>query len=194
MPDEPEVKGLLALLLLSEARRPARTAADGSLVLLPDQDRSLWDRELITEGHELVRACLRRNQPGPCQIQAAINAVHTNAMSPDETDWAQIIALYDQLLVWTPTPVVALNRAVALAQLEGPVAGLEAIDDLELEAYHPYHAVRADLLGRLGREDEARDAYETAMALTDNEAERDSLRDQRERIGAAAPGDVSGSD
>ena len=146
MPDEPEVKGLLALLLLSEARRPARTAADGSLVLLPDQDRSLWDRELIAEGHELVRACLRRNQPGPYQIQAAINAVHTDAASAEETDWAQIIALYDQLLVWTPTPVVALNRAVAVAQVDGPEAGLEAIDDLELEEYHPYHAVRADLL------------------------------------------------
>ena len=147
MPDEPEVKGLLALLLLSEARRPARTAADGSLVLLPDQDRSLWDQELIAEGHELVRACLRRNQPGPYQIQAAINAVHTDAASAEETDWAQILALYDQLLVWTPTPVVALNRAVALAQVDGAAAGLEAIDDLELEAYHPYHAVRADLLG-----------------------------------------------
>ena len=183
MPDEPEVKGLLALLLLSEARRPARTAADGSLVLLPDQDRSLWDQGLIAEGHDIVRACLRRNHPGPYQIQAAINAVHTDAASAEETDWAQILALYDQLLVWTPTPVVALNRAVALAQLEGPAAGLEAIGDLGLDAYHPYHAVRADLLGRLGREDEARDAYETAIALTDNEAEQDSLRHQRDRLG-----------
>ena len=176
------MKGLLALLLLSEARRPARTAADGSLVLLPDQDRSLWDQGLIAEGHDLVRACLRRNQPGPYQIQAAINAVHTDAASPEETEWTQILALYDQLLAWTPTPVVALNRAVALAQVAGPAAGLEAIEDLELEAYHPYHSVRADLLGRLGREDEARDVYETAIALTDNEAERDSLRRQRERL------------
>ena len=183
MPDEPEVKGLLALLLLSEARRPARTAADGSLVLLPDQDRSLWDRELIAEGHELVRACLRRNHPGPYQIQAAINAVHTDAASAEETDWAQIVALYDQLLVWAPTPVVALNRAVALAQVDGAEAGLEAIDDLELEAYHPYHAVRADLLTRLGREDDARDAYDAAIRLTDNEAERDSLRHRRELLG-----------
>jgi RNA polymerase sigma-70 factor (ECF subfamily) len=183
MPDEPEVKGLLALLLLSEARRPARTATDGSLVLLPDQDRSLWDREQIAEGHELVRACLRRNHPGPYQIQAAINAVHTDAASAEGTDWAQIIALYDQLLVWTPTPVVALNRAFALAQVDGAEAGLEAIDDLELDAYHPYHAVRADLLTRLGRDNDARDAYDAAIRLTDNEAEQDSLRHRRELLG-----------
>ena len=181
MPDEPEVKGLLALLLLSEARRPARTAADGSLVLLPDQDRSLWDRELIAEGHELVRACLRRNQPGPYQIQAAINAVHTDAATADETDWAQIIALYDQLLVWTPTPVVALNRAVAVAQVDGPEAGLEAIDDLELEAYHPYHAVRADLLATSRPRRRGAGRVRRRDRLTDNEAERDSLRHRRER-------------
>jgi RNA polymerase sigma-70 factor (ECF subfamily) len=181
MPDEPEVKGLLALLLLSEARRPARETADGSLVLLPDQDRSLWDRELIADGHELVRACLRRNQPGPYQLQAAINAVHTDATSAAETDWAQIIALYDQLLVWTPTPVVALNRAVAVAQVDGAQVGLDAIEALPLDDYYPYHAARADLLAQLGRDDEARDAYDAAVRLTDNEAERASLRQQRAR-------------
>jgi RNA polymerase sigma-70 factor (ECF subfamily) len=185
MPDEPEVKGLSALLLLSEARRPARTAGDGSIVLLPDQDRSLWDRELIAEGHALVRACLRRNQPGPYQLQAAINAVHTDAASAEETDWAQIIALYDQLLVWTPTPVVALNRAVAVAQVEGPQAGLDAMDGLQLEGYYAYHAARADLLTRLYRDDEARDAYEAAIRLTDNDAEQRHLGRKRVGLGSS---------
>ena len=183
MPDEPEVKGLLALLLLSEARRPARTTADGSLVLMPDQDRSLWDRELIAEGHELVRSCLRRNQPGPYQLQAAINAVHTDAASAEETDWAQIIALYDQLLAWTPTPVVALNRAVAIAQLDGPRAGLAAMDGLQLDEYYAYHAARADLLARIGSADEAREAYEAAIRLTDNDAEQRHLRGRRDGLG-----------
>ena len=183
MPDEPEVKGLLALLLLSEARRPARTTADGSLVLMPDQDRSLWDQELIAEGHELVRSCLRRNQPGPYQLQAAINAVHTDAASAEETDWAQIIALYDQLLAWTPTPVVALNRAVAIAQLDGPRAGLAAMDGLQLDEYYAYHAARADLLARIGSAEEAREAYEAAIRLTDNDAEQRHLRGRRDGLG-----------
>ena len=181
MPDEPEVTGLLALLLLLESRRPARIAADGSLVLLSDQERSLWNQALIAEGHALVRACLRRNQPGPYQIQAAISAVHTDAATAEDTDWAQILALYDQLFVVAPTPIVALNRAVARAEVEGPKAGLEAIEELDLDGYHPYHAARAELLGRLGREDEARAAYDIAIRLTDNEAERLILRRQRDR-------------
>ena len=184
MPDEPEVTGLLALILLSEARRPARTAPDGSLVLLPDQDRSLWDRALIEDGHALVRQLLRRDQPGPYQIQAAINAVHTDAASADETDWSQILALYDQLLAFTPTPIVELNRAVALAQVEGPASGLEAIGQLALHTYHPYHATRADFLARLGRDAEAREAYDTAIELTENEAERQALRRRRDDSGA----------
>jgi RNA polymerase sigma-70 factor (ECF subfamily) len=174
MPDEPEARGLLALLLLTAARRPARTAADGSLVRLPDQDRGRWDRALIAEGQDLVRACLRRNQPGPYQIQAAINAVHGDARRAADTDWRQIVALYDQLMAYSPTPVVALNRAVAVAEVEGPDAGLAAVEDLrgELDGYQMLHAIRADLLARAGRAGEAAEAYRTAIALTDNVAER----------------------
>jgi RNA polymerase sigma-70 factor (ECF subfamily) len=155
MPDEGEAQGLLALLLLTEARRPARAAADGALVRLGDQDRSLWDDALIGEGHALVRACLRRNMPGPYQIQAAIAAVHADATTADATDWSQIVQLYDQLLVFMPTPIVALNRAIAVAELDGPAAALAIIDDLDLDLdldrYHLYHAARADLLERLGQ-------------------------------------------
>ena len=174
MPDEPEAVGLLALLLLTASRRPARTAPDGSLVLLPDQDRSLWDAALVAEGQDLVRACLRRNRPGPYQVQAAIAAVHSDAATAAATDWSQIVTLYDQLTVLTPTPVVALNRAVALAERDGPDAGLEAVADLAdaLDAYQPYHAIRADLLRRAGRTPEAADAYRTAIALSDNAQER----------------------
>ena len=174
MPDEPEAVGLLALLLLTASRRPARTAPDGSLVLLPDQDRSLWDTALVAEGQDLVRACLRRNRPGPYQVQAAIAAVHSDAPTAAATDWSQIVTLYDQLTVLTPTPVVALNRAVALAERDGPDAGLEAVADLTdaLDAYQPYHAIRADLLRRAGRTPEAADAYRTAIALSDNAPER----------------------
>jgi RNA polymerase sigma-70 factor (ECF subfamily) len=179
MPDEPEVHGLLALLLLSDARRPARVAPDGSLVLLPDQDRSRWDEALIAEGHALVRACLRRNQPGPYQLQAAINAVHTDARSAEDTDWAQIVQLYDQLLALSPTPVVALNRAVALAEVRGPVAALAAVDRLALPEYHLFYATRADLLRRLGRVGEAADAYDAALALVENGAERRFLEMRR---------------
>jgi RNA polymerase sigma-70 factor (ECF subfamily) len=180
MPDEPEALGLLALLLLIAARRPARTAPDGSLVLLPDQDRGLWDPALIAEGQDLVRACLRRNQPGPYQIQAAINAVHSDARTADATDWRQIVALYDQLMARTPTPVVALNRAVALAEVDGPAAGLAATDGLRdsLDGYQPYHAIRADLLRRAGRTAEAGDAYRTAIALADNVPERRFLTER----------------
>ena len=153
MPDEPEVLGLLALLLLSEARRPARVGPGGELVTLAEQDRSLWNRELIAEGHELVRRCLRRNRPGPYQLQAAINAVHTDGAA---TDWTQVLALYDQLFAQTPTPIVALNRAVAVAEVHGPAQALAAIDDLDLPGYHLLPATRADLLARLGRRAEAR--------------------------------------
>src|SRR5207237_3033010 len=142
MPDEAEVAGLLALLLLTESRWAARFAADGSLVLLRDQDRAVWDRTMIEEGQAIVRACLRRNRPGPYQIQAAINAVHADAASIEETDWSQILALYDQLLAIWPTPVVALNRAIALAEVRGPEAALAILDDLALGDYHLFHAAR----------------------------------------------------
>ncbi len=175
MPDEPEVLGLLALLLLTEARRPARTGPDGSLVRLADQDRSRWDRALVGEGLDLVRACLRRNAPGPYQIQAAINAVHASAATAAGTDWRQVVALYDQLLAVQPTPVVALNRAIAVAEVEGPAAALPLVDELALDTYHLFHAARADLLERLGRSDEAARAYDAALALTGNAAERDLL-------------------
>ena len=182
MSDEPEVLGLLALMLLSAARRPARTAADGTLVLLPDQDRSLWDRDLIAEGHDLVRTCLRRNRPGPYQIQAAINAVHSDAATAADTDWTQILALYDQLMAVAPTPVVALNRAVALAEVHGPQVALDAVDQLDLDGYHLLHATRADLLRRLGRADDAAVAYDTAINLAANDAERTFLERQRDAL------------
>ena len=172
MPDEPEVLGLLALLLLTHARRPARTDAEGAMVLLADQDRTRWDRALIAEGQALVRACLRRNRPGPYQIQAAINAVHSDAASMAATDWGQILTLYDQLLAVAPTPVAALNRAVALAEVHGPEAGLRAVDALDLEGYYLFHAIRGDLCRRLGRRTEARSAYERAAALTANRQEQ----------------------
>jgi RNA polymerase sigma-70 factor, ECF subfamily len=179
MPDEPEVLGLLALLLLTESRRPARTGPDGSLVLLADQDRSRWDPELIAEGQVLVRACLRRNQPGPYQIQAAINAVHSDAATAADTDWGQILQLYDQLLALSPTPVVALNRAVAVAEVHGPALALAAIESLDLDDYHLFHALRADLLRRLGRSQDAAAAYEDALARAGNAAERRFLEERR---------------
>jgi RNA polymerase sigma-70 factor (ECF subfamily) len=179
MPDEPEVVGLLALMLLIAARRPARERPDGSLVPLSEQDRTRWDAELVAEGQDLVRACLRRNQPGPYQIQAAINAVHADARTAADTDWAQILVLYDQLAVFDPSPVVTMNRAVAVAELEGPAAGLAAIEGLRLERYYLFHAVRADFLLRLGRVEEALADYDAALALTDNEAEQSFLRRAR---------------
>jgi RNA polymerase sigma-70 factor (ECF subfamily) len=179
MPDEPEAIGLLALMLLSEARRPARAGAHGELVLLADQDRSLWDRALILEGHELVRRCLRRNHPGPYQLQASINAVHTDAPSFADTDWPQVVALYDQLMAIAATPVTALNRAVAVAEVDGAERGLELVAGLhgrDMASFHAYHVVRAELLRRLDRRAEAAEAYERALHLTDNDVERAHLR------------------
>jgi RNA polymerase sigma-70 factor, ECF subfamily len=182
MPDEPEAQGLLALLLLLHARSAARVSADGSLVRLAEQDRRLWIRDLMAEGQGIVRACVQRDRPGPYQIQAAINAVHSVAPSFDSTDWHAILTLYDQLYALTPTPVVALNRAVALAEVRGPAAGLAAVDDLSssgLDSYYLFHASRADLLRRLGRTTEAAAAYATARDLTANPVEQAFLDTQR---------------
>jgi RNA polymerase sigma-70 factor, ECF subfamily len=183
MPDEPEALGLLALMLLIESRRATRTTADGDLVLLADQDRRQWDRGLIEEGQAIVRRCLRRNQPGPYQIQAAINAVHSDATSASATDWGQILQLYDHLLALTPSPVVALHRAVAVAEVDGPSAALAVVDGLSLTSYHLFHAIRADLLRRLGRDAEAAEAYEAAIELAKNAAEREFLRRNLVRLG-----------
>ncbi|KAA9148663.1 sigma-70 family RNA polymerase sigma factor [Amycolatopsis acidicola] len=177
MPDEPEVLGLLALMLLVESRRAARVGPSGELVRLSDQDRGLWDQELVAEGQQLVRRCLRRDRPGPYQIQAAINAVHS-----DNGDWAQILALYDQLWQFTPTPVVALNRAVAVAEVDGPAAALALVDELELGGYHLFHAIRADLLRRLGRREDAARAYDAAIATAPDDLERDFLTRAREEL------------
>jgi RNA polymerase sigma-70 factor, ECF subfamily len=189
LPAEPEVDGLLALLLLTESRRAARTRPDGSLVLLGEQDRTRWDRALIDEGQALVRGCLERNRPGPYQLQAAINAVHADAAGVEATDWPQIVALYDQLLAIAPTPVVALNRAVAVGEVEGPAAALVLVDALDLDTYYPFHATRADLLDRLGRHAEAAAAYDRAAALAPTAAEQDFLRGggRATRPGTPAP-------
>ncbi len=185
MPDEAEAGGLLALMLLAESRRPARVATDGSLVRLAEQDRGQWNRELISEGHELVRASLRGNRPGPFQIQAAIAAVHSDALRGEDTDWSQIVALYDQLYHLRPNAVVALNRAVAVAELRGPAEGLTAISEIDLaplDNYQPYHATRADLLARTDRHDEAVAAYDRAIELTTNAVELDFLVRQRAKL------------
>ncbi|MGY2701116.1 RNA polymerase sigma factor [Nocardioides sp. HB32] len=184
LPGQPEVAGLLALMLLIEARRPTRVDAAGELVPLRDQDRGGWDRELIAEGHALVRECLQIGRPGQYQLMAAINAVHTDAPDMSATDWGQIAALYDQLYAVAPTPVVALNRAVALAELDGPEVALAQVDGLGLTSYHAWHATRADLLRRLGRSAEARAAYDAAIAATENPAERAYLSRRR---GSLAP-------
>lgn len=175
MPDEPEVLGLLALMLLTESRRAARTGPGGELVLLADQDRSRWDRELIAEGQALVRRCLRRGRPGPYQIQAAINAVHSDAPTAADTDWRQVVALYDQLMAVAPSPVAALHRAVAVAEVDGPAAGLALVERLRLTEYYLFHAVQADLLRRLDRREEAARAYEEALRRTENAPEREFL-------------------
>jgi len=182
LPDETEVQGLLALMLLLESRRAARTTANGEVVLLADQDRRLWDRRLIAEGQAIVRQCLARNEPGPYQIQAAISAVHSDAASTEATDWRQIVALYDQHMAIAPSPVVALNRAVAVAEVDGPEAGLGLVERLDLGDYRLYHAIRADLLRRVGRSAEASLAYDAAIALTENEAERDFLQSRRSLV------------
>jgi len=180
-PEHGEVLGLLALMLLTEARRPARVA-DGVLVTLDEQDRSVWDTALVDEGHQLVRRCLATNRPGPYQIQAAINAVHTDALDASMTDWSQVVQLYDQLLVLQPSPIVELNRAVAVAELDGPEVALSIVDRLDLASYHPWHVARAELLRRLKRYDEARDAYDRALELTANEAEQAHLTRRRESL------------
>jgi RNA polymerase sigma-70 factor, ECF subfamily len=172
MPDEPETLGLLALMLLTDSRRAARTGPDDTMILLADQDRERWDGALIAEGQDLVRRCLRRGRPGPYQIQAAINAVHSDAPTAALTEWGQILQLYDQLMVVAPGPVVALNRAVAVAEVHGPAAALDLVEELDLGRYYLYHSIRADLLRRLSRPDQAARAYEQALTLTQNAAER----------------------
>ena len=178
LPREPEVAGLLALLLLLEARREARTR-DGQLVPLAEQDRAGWDRALIAEGHDLVRECLAVNRPGRYQLLAAVNAVHTDAPAAADTDWSQVVALYDQLTRIDPSPIVALNRAVAVAELDGPAVALALVDRLPLDGYHAWHATRAQLLRRLGRSGEAKEAYDAAIAATRNSAERAFLSRKR---------------
>jgi RNA polymerase sigma-70 factor (ECF subfamily) len=181
MPDEPEAVGLHALMLLQQSRRPARVAPDGTLIRLRDQDRALWDRALIDEGQALVRRCLRRNQPGPYQLQAAINAVHADAATAEATDWRQILQLYDHLLMLEPTPVVALNRAVVVAEVEGPAAALALVDELPLDPYYLFHAIRAEFLTQLGRDAEAQEAYATALTHSTNQAEQEFLRSRLRR-------------
>ncbi|GAA1741102.1 RNA polymerase sigma factor [Luedemannella helvata] len=188
MPDEPEVLGLLALMLLTESRRPARWSGAGDLVLLADQDRSRWDRALIAEGQALVRRCLRRGRPGPYQLQAAINAVHSDADAASATDWRQIITLYDQLLAVAPSPVARLHRAVAVAEVAGPARALALVDELDLGRHHVYHVVRADLLRRLGRPAEAAGEYAAAAERTGSPAEAAFLRRREQECLAAFAG------
>jgi RNA polymerase sigma-70 factor (ECF subfamily) len=186
LPEDGEVAGLLALMLLTEARRTARVSASGELVSLDEQDRGAWDAALIAEGHRLVRERLAaRVAPGRYQILAAINAVHTSARDVHDTDWSQIVALYDQLVRLDPSPIVALNRAIALAELDGPEVALAAVDRLEekLAGYHAYHATRADLLRRLGRSQESRVAYDQAIELAGNTAETAYLSRRRDQLG-----------
>jgi RNA polymerase sigma-70 factor (ECF subfamily) len=179
MPAEPEVMGLLALMLLSESRRDARVDVNGDFVPLLEQDRARWNAELIRTGQGLLRRCLAIGRPGPYQLQAAINAVHADAATAAETDWPQIVTLYDQLLAVAPSPIVALNRAVAVAEVDGPAAALSIVDTLPLETYYLFHAIRADFLRRLDRVDDACTAYDAAIALTSNAVERRLLERRR---------------
>jgi len=182
MPDEPEVMGLLALMLLIESRRSARTTADGAMVRLAEQDRRSWDRALIAEGQALVRRCLAIGRPGPYQLQAAVNAVHADAARAEQTDWRQILALYDLHLSIAPSPIVALHRAVAVAEVDGPATALGILDGLDLESHHMYHAIRADLLRRLGRDVDAAAAYDAAIERSGNAAERAFLDGRRRAL------------
>lgn len=186
MPNDGEVAGLLGLMLLTEARRRARVSAGGELVALAEQDRGAWDRELIAEGHALVRERLASGQaPGRYQILAAINAVHTDALDARDTEWSQVAALYDQLVRLDPSPIVLLNRAIAVAELDGPEVALAEVVALPLEGYHAFHATRADLLRRLGRSEESRAAYDEAIALAGNTAERAYLVRRRDQLAGA---------
>ncbi|MDQ1538886.1 MAG: polymerase sigma-70 factor, subfamily, partial [Actinomycetota bacterium] len=181
LPKQPEAAGLLGLLVLIEARREARVR-NGQLVPLAEQDRAGWDRPLIDEGHHLVRECLAINRPGRYQILAAINAVHTDAPTAQDTDWSQVVALYDQLTRLDPSPIVALNRAVAVAELDGPQVALTLVEPLQLTGYHAWHAARADLLRRLGRSADAKEAYDAAIAATQNTAECAYLSRKRDEL------------
>ncbi|HKX66197.1 MAG TPA: sigma-70 family RNA polymerase sigma factor [Intrasporangium sp.] len=192
LPDDGEVSGLLALMLMTEARRTARISGSGELVPLAEQDRGAWDAALVAEGHRLVRERLATGvAPGRYQILAAINAVHTSARDVRDTDWSQVAALYDQLLRLDPSPIVALNRAIAVAELDGPEVALATVDGLEdrLVGYHAYHATRADLLRRLGRSQESRAAYDRAIELAGNTAETAYLTRRRDQLGAVQGGD-----
>jgi RNA polymerase sigma-70 factor (ECF subfamily) len=185
MPEDGEVAGLLALMLLAEARRTARVSANGELITLEEQDRGAWDAVLVAEGHRLVRERLATGQaPGRYQILAAINAVHTSARDVGDTDWSRVVALYDQLSRLDPSPIVALNRAVAIAELDGPDVALGIVDRLqdELVDYHAYFAARADILRRLGRNEESRAAYDRAIALAGNTAETAYLTRRRDQL------------
>jgi RNA polymerase sigma-70 factor (ECF subfamily) len=195
LPEQQEAAGLLALLLLSESRRRARVGDDGALVLLRHQDRTRWDQPMIEEGRAILRDCLQRNQPGPYQLQAAINAVHADAASIDDTDWSQILTIYDHLLALAPTPVIALNRAIALGEVVGPGPALAVLDTLDLSSYHPFHATRAELLGRLHRHEEARQAYQQAAVLAPPGPEQDFLAEQARSLSTATtPGSLTPPD
>jgi RNA polymerase sigma-70 factor (ECF subfamily) len=182
LPRDAEAAGLLALMLLIHARRDARTTLAGDLIPLAEQDRRMWDRALISEGQSIVRRCLRWNRPGPYQIQAAINAVHSDAPTAPGTDWRAVLQLYDHLYALTPTPIVALNRAVAVAEIEGPEAALALVDALDLPHYHLFHAIRAELLLRAGRTRQSIIAYDAAIACADNRAERAFLQRKRHAV------------
>ena len=185
VPTEPEVAGLLSLMLFVDARRDARTDAQGAFLRLSDQDRSAWDGSKLAEARALLRACLAIGRPGPYQIQAAINAVHSDAPTVAETDWNQLLTLYDQLLAMNPSPVIALNRAIIIAEIDGPARALDIVDSLALPQYHVFHAVRADLLRRLDRPADAALAYQAAITRCENEREREFLEQRLQDLRAS---------